>query len=125
MRTGVLPQSAMQTRNTDSGGNWSRIFHVEPTLRSHAVESAAVGRCGRPSGIGGAGRCGDPRAKSGKHRPYAGTAQRMIREGVVRIICRPKDRSFPQMTDDGSALSKTVWPPPRFEFQLEWDRSEE
>ena len=41
------------------------------------------GRCDLVSWIGGAGRCGDPRAKSGKHRPYAGTAQRVRPEEPI------------------------------------------
>ena len=63
----------------DSGGDWSGISHGQPAFRSCAVESVAVGRCDGASWIGGAGRCGDSRAKSSKHRPDPGAAQRMIR----------------------------------------------
>ncbi len=48
--------------NRDSGGDWSGISHGQPALRSDAVESVTVGRCDYASWIGGAGRCGDPRA---------------------------------------------------------------
>ena len=73
-----VPAGRHRIGDRDSGGHWSGISHVKPTLRSRAVESIAVGRCGPASWIGGAGRCCDPRAKSGKHRPYAGIAQRII-----------------------------------------------
>ena len=57
----------------DSGGDWGGISHGQPAFRSRAVESVVVGRCDCASRIGGTGRCGDPRAKSRKHGPNAGT----------------------------------------------------
>ena len=87
----------------DSGGDWSGISHREPAFRSHAVESVAVGRCDCASWIGGAGRCGDPRAKSGKHRPHAGTAIRMRRSRMrtmSRLIARPRNFAPGHLSDE-------------------------
>ena len=54
------------------------------------MESVTVGRCDCASWVGGSGRCGDPRAEGGQHRPDAGAAQRMIHPGVIQINRRLK-----------------------------------
>ena len=85
------PRSVLAGRHRigdrDSGGDWSRISHVQPAFRGCAVESVAAGRCGCASRIGGARCGGDPGAEGSKHRPDPGAPQ-----GVTQTGSNPDQR---------------------------------
>jgi len=85
-------------RDWDFDGDWCRLSHVEPTLRSHPVKSVAADRCDLRSWIGGVRYCNNPRPKSSKHRPNAGTAQRMIYTDQPKPENGIKDRSATKPT---------------------------